>query len=424
MRGGSGAGEGSDALRMRANASRDVEAGLPLVDLADGTGGGGTTAFSPSSPIEAAKRLASSGGGSLDPASAGESRGVARLWGFPLRAQGKELALFLAGGALVSYLGFTATQESVFASAGPGGFRHGGAVTLVTTLVYGVLAFLERVKANEHFTRKGAWRDYFVLAALTSSGMYATNAALRYLNYTTRIVAKSSKVIPTMIIGTVLQGRRYGANEYVAASMLVVGIALFTMGDVDARPSFDPRGVALIVAALFLDSFAANFEERRLFDVPDPSSHAEVVFHANAIGAAFTVCAMAVTGELSQALQSLWGIGSSSDAKAREGEDAEAPTGSFAAALPATLMSAAFGYVSVSFILLLIRHFGASNAEIVKSTRKLVSIAASLLLYPKPMGWKYAGGTASTVCGLYYLYVLKRRKLNAAAPGAGWEAAK
>jgi adenosine 3'-phospho 5'-phosphosulfate transporter B3 len=415
MRGGSGAGEGSDALRMRANASRDVEAGLPLVDLADGTGGGGTTAFSPSSPIEAAKRLASSGGGSLDPASAGESRGVARLWGFPLRAQGKELALFLAGGALVSYLGFTATQESVFASAGPGGFRHGGAVTLVTTLVYGVLAFLERVKANEHFTRKGAWRDYFVLAALTSSGMYATNAALRYLNYTTRIVAKSSKVIPTMIIGTVLQGRRYGANEYVAASMLVVGIALFTMGDVDARPSFDPRGVALIVAALFLDSFAANFEERRLFDVPDPSSHAEVVFHANAVGAAFTVCAMAVTGELSQALQSL-GIGSSS-------EDAST-TGSFAAALPATLMSAAFGYVSVSFILLLIRHFGASNAEIVKSTRKLVSIAASLLLYPKPMGWKYAGGTASTVCGLYYLYVLKRRKLNAAAPGAGWEAAK
>ena len=427
MRGGSGAGEGSDALRMRANASRDVEAGLPLVDLADGTGGGGiggTTAFSPSSPIEAAKRLASSGGGSLDPASAGESRGVARLWGFPLRAQGKELALFLAGGALVSYLGFTATQESVFASAGPGGFRHGGAVTLVTTLVYGVLAFLERVKAGEHFVRKGAWRDYFVLAALTSSGMYATNAALRYLNYTTRIVAKSSKVIPTMIIGTVFQGRRYGGNEYVAASMLVVGIALFTMGDVDARPSFDPRGVALIVAALFLDSFAANFEERRLFDVPDPSSHAEVVFHANAVGAAFTICAMAVTGELSQALQSLGLISLQkvSSGGARDASTTE--SGSFAAALPAVLMSAAFGYVSVSFILLLIRHFGASNAEIVKSTRKLVSIAASLLLYPKPMGWKYAGGTASTVCGLYYLYVLKRRKLSAAAPGAGWEAAK
>ena len=50
--------------------------------------------------------------------------------------------------------------------------------------------------------------------------------------------------------------------------MLVVGIALFTMGDVDARPSFDPQGVALIVAALFLDSFAANFEERRCSTCP------------------------------------------------------------------------------------------------------------------------------------------------------------
>ena len=128
MRGGSGAGEGSDALRMRANASRDVEAGLPLGDFADGAGGIGETT-SPSSPIEAAKRLASGG---ADPAG---MKHVARLWGFPLRMQGRDLAVFLASGALVSYLGFTATQESVFASAGPGGFRHGGAVTLVTTLV-------------------------------------------------------------------------------------------------------------------------------------------------------------------------------------------------------------------------------------------------------------------------------------------------
>lgn len=41
-------------------------------------------------------------------------------------------------------------------------------------------------------------------------GMYLTNAALMYLNYTTRIVAKSSKVIPTMLLGTLMQGRRWG----------------------------------------------------------------------------------------------------------------------------------------------------------------------------------------------------------------------
>jgi adenosine 3'-phospho 5'-phosphosulfate transporter B3 len=146
---------------------------------------------------------------------------------------------------------------------------------------------------------------------------------------------------------------------------------------------------------------------------------------------------MGVTGELRQAMESLGFLRSASDnafyvEQSFESEPSEtgaasvneSSSGGFADALPAVLASATFGYISVSFILLLIRHFGASNAEIVKSTRKLVSIGASLVLYPKPMGWKYAGGTLSTVCGLAYLYVLKRRKLNAAAPGAGWEAAK
>ena len=77
MRGGPGAGEGSDALRMRANASRDVEAGLPLVDLADGTGG--TTAF-PLRPRSRRRSGSPPGRGSLDPASAG-NLAVSRVCG-------------------------------------------------------------------------------------------------------------------------------------------------------------------------------------------------------------------------------------------------------------------------------------------------------------------------------------------------------
>ena len=52
----------------------------------------------------------------------------------------------------------------------------------------------------------------------------------------------------------------------------------------------------------------------------------------------------------------------------------------------------AFGYLSVSFILLLIRHYGAANTEVVKSMRKMVSIALSMTLYPKPWGLEVRGG--------------------------------
>ena len=33
-----------------------------------------------------------------------------------------------------------------------------------------------------------------------------------------------------MVVGTVLQGRRYNLGEYVAAGLLILGISLFTLG--------------------------------------------------------------------------------------------------------------------------------------------------------------------------------------------------
>ena len=323
----------------------------------------------------------------------------ARVWGVPLRfADERTLAYFLGTGAVVCYLAFTATQEGVFASMGG---AHGGMVTLVTTAVYCVLALFERVRSGE-MHRKGSWRDYFILAACTSGGMYATNAALAYLNYTTRIVAKSSKVIPTMLLGTVMQGRRYAASEYAAAGMLVVGIALFTMGDVDTLPSFEVKGIILIAVALCLDSAAGNFEERRFFNVPDPVHHAEVVYHANLIGMGMTCVGMSFSGELWVSIEHAVNN---------------------VASVPLMALAALFGYLSVSFILLLIRHYGASNTEVVKSMRKMVSIALSMMLYPKPWDWKYGAGAVSTTIGLYALYSIKRRKYLAAG-GGSMEAAK
>ena len=55
------------------------------------------------------------------------------------------------------------------------------------------------------------------------------------------------QVVPTMILGSLVQGRRYSLPEYAAAALLVAGISLFTLGDVAARrgprddPLFRPR---------------------------------------------------------------------------------------------------------------------------------------------------------------------------------------
>lgn len=74
-----------------------------------------------------------------------------------------------------------------------------------TQLTFCVCAAAELWVSGQLTTRKGRLRDYAVLSLLTMGGMYFTNWSLQYLNYVTRIVFKSSKVVPTMLAGTLVQ---------------------------------------------------------------------------------------------------------------------------------------------------------------------------------------------------------------------------
>ena len=323
-----------------------------------------------------------------------------RVWGHELRLSEGYLFMTLSGGALFAYLAFTMTQEGVFRRATKD-FKYGGVVSLLTCMVYCGLAQCERVSNGDTGNRRGSLRDYALLSVMTSGSMYLTNAALAYINYTTRIVAKCSKVIPVMIVGTFMHGRRYGMEDYAMCILLVLGITMFTMGDVDSFPSFDWRGVTYITIALFVESTAGNFEERRFFNLPQPISHCEVVFYVNAIGSAWIALGLFASGELFASV----------------GHVLTEPS-----VLAAICLAAAFGYISVSCILLCLRHYGATNTEVIKALRKMLSLALSLLVYPKPMGWKYVVGTAATAFALYGLYRIKMRRLRAA--GGSMEAAK
>lgn len=323
-----------------------------------------------------------------------------RVWGHELRLSEGYLFMTLSGGALFAYLAFTMTQEGVFRRATKD-FKYGGVVSLLTCMVYCGLAQCERISNGDTGNRRGNLRDYALLSVMTSGSMYLTNAALAYINYTTRIVAKCSKVIPVMIVGTFMHGRRYGMEDYAMCLLLVLGITMFTMGDVDSFPSFDWRGVTYITIALFVESTAGNFEERRFFNLPQPISHCEVVFYVNAIGSAWIALGLFASGELFASV----------------GHVLMEPS-----VLAAICLAAAFGYISVSCILLCLRHYGATNTEVIKALRKMLSLALSLLVYPKPMGWKYVVGTAATAFALYGLYRIKMRRLRAA--GGSMEAAK
>jgi len=231
------------------------------------------------------------------------------------------------------------------------------------------------------------------------------------LNYSTRIVFKSSKVVPTMILGTVLQGRRYDMQEYAAAALLVAGVSLFCLGDVAVAPNFHIAGVGLITLALFADAATSNFEEKRFFRIASPVSQAEVIFYSSALSSLAGFAVLLPTRELGPAWR---------HSRANSGVvpllSAAAVCGYLrhgvrrAAGCPLALTARRLR--SVTFVLLLIKFYGATNTEIVKSLRKVLSIALSFAIYPKPVNSRYLGGMAATCASLVISYRLKRRKVR------------
>lgn len=101
------------------------------------------------------------------------------------------------------------------------------------------------------------------------------------------------------------------------------------------------------------------------------------------------------------------------------------PAWAAAAAHPRALAlasaAAVCGYASTSLVLLLIKHYGAANAEIVKTLRKVLSVAASFVLFRKRFAPQHAMGLAATALSLALTVRLRaaRRKLLVAPATSG-----
>jgi adenosine 3'-phospho 5'-phosphosulfate transporter B3 len=297
--------------------------------------------------------------------------------------------LILASGSLGSALGFAALQEGVFRIPG---FKFSAWMTVLTTFTYFLCGALEMKLTND--SRKGSWKNYGILSVYTYGGMALTNYALSYLNYATRIVFKSAKIIPVMAFSVLIVGKKYNWKEWLSAAILVAGIVLFTLGDVASSPAFAPIGVALIAGALCVDAICANFEEKNFFRCETPSTTQEVLCYASLIGTVYGLIPLIASGGLNAAI---------------------AHSMQYTQVVPMIMGFSVMGYSSVSFILSLIKYFGATEAEIVKSLRKVLSIVISFMLFPKELNWKYIAGFIAVLVSTVYTFYLKDQKNKAKA---------
>lgn len=281
--------------------------------------------------------------------------------GFPLhRALQSSTSRLLALSVtlLCASVSFAALQErAVYVP----GFKFAGWMTTITCLSYVSCAFVERL-ASRSMHRLGGMKDYFKLSLMVMGGMYLTNWSLRFLSYPLRVVFKSSKILPVMLMSVVYQGKRYGVVQYLGVILLTLGLVVFTLGDAKGKASFDARGIVLVCAGSLLEAFAANFEEKHFFHNLG-ASPAEVILYSSSIGAVMSLLVDMASGDLFPALQ----------------HSTNHPEAVFYISAAACM-----GYISTNLAMTIISHYGATVAELVKSCRKVLTICISFFIYGKP----------------------------------------
>jgi len=313
------------------------------------------------------------------------------VFGIPVKGSKSYQLSVLAAGSLVSAVGFSTMQEQVFRIPG---FKFGGWMTVITYVTYVLCASFERFLIGDQKLRS-TYKHYASVSLVALAGLYLTNMSLNYLDYATRVIFKSSKVIPTMLAGVVILRRQYSWQQYCAGVLLVAGISLFTLGDKDMSPKFSTIGVGLISIALICDGATGNMEEKLFFRKQDPCTEAEVILYTSLFALMGGLIVVVATGELLPAASHSF---------------------NYIETVPYICLSSCLGYMSVSFILNLIKFFDATTAEIVKSLRKVLQVVMSFIVYSKPVNEKIlAGGFLVAAALFWYQHCARSRKVPAAA---------
>ena len=144
------------------------------------------------------------------------------------------------------------------------------------------------------------------MSLLAVAAVYWTNLSLHRLPYTVKIVVKSCRILPVMLLSVPLQGRRYTARQYAAATAMVAGVLLFFVGDwphltatrtsLGGARAVEWAALLMLCAALVLDALVANLEEQLFFRCAQPAGRVEVMTYLSACGSVYAFAVLLMSG--------------------------------------------------------------------------------------------------------------------------------
>mmetsp|Transcript_47148 Transcript_47148/g.78253 ORF Transcript_47148/g.78253 Transcript_47148/m.78253 type:complete len:374 (-) Transcript_47148:35-1156(-) len=277
------------------------------------------------------------------------------------------LFITLASCHIVASVVFAFLQEKVTHIEG---FKYSNFMTVIETLTLAVCAFLEISlsggKEGSISAPNAPIFSYVILSVCTFGGMYCTNSGLKYISYPTRIIFKGAKPVPTMIMEYFYVGKIFTSAEVVSVMILVLGIIIFSAADSLTSSKFGKSGTnpmmgyAFMCGGVIFDSFTSNFEKKNIFR-KHKATHCEAMFFASLFGFGWSLLILLFT-DPDMLFDGFYFFMQTPEA------------------FLWLILSSIGAYMSVVFVLLLIKVYSTTYAECVKGVRKICSIMISYLL--------------------------------------------
>ncbi|CAJ1958530.1 unnamed protein product [Cylindrotheca closterium] len=144
--------------------------------------------------------------------------------------------------------------------------------------------------------------------------MVCSNEALQYVSYPTAVLAKSCKMIPTMIMGFLVERRNYSIQQWIAAFLISIGIASFNLLRLqDKQDESEERngvsdqhwkGMCLLCASLCLDGFLGSFQGMLKSRGRSPTAN-ETMFCVNCYAFTLMLPMSIASGQFNEGIQLL-----------------------------------------------------------------------------------------------------------------------
>jgi len=224
-----------------------------------------------------------------------------------------EIKLLIAcSGIFFSFSYFAVLQEDVYKKEyGGEKFRFTFLALVVERGINALIALLGVMMFGGSGS-KIAYMDIFNSGVSQMLAMAGSNEALRYVSYPTQVLGKSCKMVPVMVGGIVLSGKKYTVIEYAQVTLITIGVCVFNFGGKSKASGGDSvYGLGLIGFSLVMDAVTGGLQEKakkstKELNPDNPKAKAtmhESMLWTNVSGVLVAFALAVVTGHLSGGVQ-------------------------------------------------------------------------------------------------------------------------